>query len=93
MDNASDVTASSGNVFADLGLLPNSTMVRGVAPLDANGFIVVDSQNATEVPGLFAAGDVTTARGEQILIAIGDGARAALSAYEYVLAHKLRYPA
>lgn len=76
-------------VFADLGLLPNSTMVRGVAPLDANGFIVVDSQNATEVPGLFAAGDVTTNRCENILLAIGEGARAAASAYSYLLARPL----
>jgi len=46
----------------------------------------VDQGNATTLPGLFAAGDVTTAFGEQILIAIGDGARAALSAYDYILA-------
>ena len=45
----------------------------------------VDTHNATTQPGLFAAGDVTTAFGENILIALGDGARAAASAYEYIL--------
>lgn len=73
--------------FIDLGLQPNSAIVRKIAQTDADGFIWVDELNATTVPGLFAAGDVTTAFGEQILIAIGDGARAALSAYDYILAN------
>lgn len=74
-------------VFADIGLLPNSGLVRQLAQIDPDGFVLVDAKNATTQPGLFAAGDVTTAFGENILIAIGDGARAAASAYEYVLAH------
>ncbi len=78
-------------VFADLGLHANTGMVRGVLDLDPGQFIGVDEHGATRVPGLFAAGDVTTTRGEQILIAIGDGARAARSAYEYILAHKLQH--
>ena len=73
--------------FVDLGLSPNSAIVRRIAQTDPDGFIWVDERNATTLPGLFAAGDVTTAFGEQILIAIGDGARAALSAYDYILAH------
>jgi thioredoxin reductase len=52
---------------------------------DQDGFIWVDERMATTVPGIFAAGDVTTSFGEQVLIAIGDGARAALSAYDYLL--------
>lgn len=72
-------------VFADLGLLPNSGIARRLAQIDPDGFILVDDKNATTQPGLFAAGDVTTAFGENILIAIGDGARAAASAYEYIL--------
>ena len=71
--------------FVDLGLVPNSGMVRRIAQTDADGFIWVDDRNATTCPGLFAAGDVTTAFGEQVLIAIGEGARAALSAYDYLL--------
>jgi thioredoxin reductase len=80
-------------VFADLGLHANSGPVRNVLDLAPGQFIGVDEHGATRVPGLFAAGDVTTTRGEQILIALGDGARAALSAYEYILAHKLQQPA
>jgi thioredoxin reductase (NADPH) len=72
--------------FADLGLAPNSGIVRRIAQTDPEGFIWIDERNATTLPGMFAAGDVTTAFGEQILIAIGDGARAALSAYDYILA-------
>ena len=72
-------------VFADLGLLPNSGIVRRIAQVDPDGFIRVDDTNATTLLGLFAAGDVTTAFGENIQIAIGDGARAAAGAYEYIL--------
>jgi thioredoxin reductase len=72
--------------FVDLGLLPNSGIVRQLVQLDPAGFICVDERNATTQAGLFAAGDVTTGFGEQIFIAIGDGARAALSAYDYLLA-------
>jgi thioredoxin reductase (NADPH) len=74
-------------VFADLGLLPNSGVVRRIVKVDPDGFIWVDDQHRTSLAGLFAAGDVTTAFAEQILIAIGDGVRAAVSAYGYVLTH------
>lgn len=73
--------------FVDLGLRPNSALVQQIAQTDAEGFVWVDERYATTLPGLFAAGDVTTSFGEQILIAIGDGARAALSAYDYILAN------
>ncbi len=72
-------------IFVDLGLVPNSDMVRGLAATTPEGFIVVDRRHATDVPGLFAAGDVTDAFGEQVLIAVGDGTRAAMSAYDYLL--------
>lgn len=71
--------------FVDLGLIPNSDIVRGITETDIDGFIRIDGQNATSVPGLFAAGDVTTGFGEQLLIAVGEGARAGLSAYDYLL--------
>ncbi|GAB4200230.1 MAG: hypothetical protein OHK0022_21140 [Roseiflexaceae bacterium] len=72
-------------VFADLGLLPNSAIVRHLVQTDPEGFIVVNGRQATSRPGIFAAGDVSTAPVEQMLIAIGDGARAAASAYDYLL--------
>jgi len=76
-------------VFVDLGLVPNSQMVRQLAQLDERGFIVIDDQQQAALPGLFAAGDVTNAICEQILIAIGAGARAAQSAYAYILTKRL----
>lgn len=80
--------------FIDLGLRANSGMVGRLLDLDPGQFIAIDERNATSVPGLFAAGDVTTAFGEQTLIAIGEGAKAALNAYDYVLArHVLHSPA
>jgi thioredoxin reductase len=76
-------------VFVELGLIPNSQLVPEPVSLDAARHIVVDEQNRTTLPGLFAAGDVTNRACEQILIAIGEGTRAAVSAYAYVLAQRL----
>jgi thioredoxin reductase len=73
-------------LFVDLGLAPNSAAVRSLVAVDEEGFIKVDSHNATSVPGVFAAGDVTTVYGEHALIAMGEGVRAALSAHDYLLA-------
>lgn len=80
-------------VFADLGLQPNSALLQDLAETDERGFVMVDQRRATTCPGLFAAGDVTTAPCEQLLIAIGDGARAAMSAYDYILAHTRMFAA
>jgi thioredoxin reductase len=75
-------------VFADCGLEANSALVAHLAQTDVDGFIKVDERRGTSMPGLFAAGVVTTAVGEQKLIAIGEGARAAWTAYGYVLARR-----
>lgn len=72
-------------LFVELGLIPNSEMVRGLADLDDQDRVIVDNINRTSCPGLFAAGDVTNAYAEQVLIAVGEGAKAALSAYDYLL--------
>ena len=72
-------------IFIELGLIPNSDPVKDLVKLDEDGRVVVDKLNRTSCPGLFAAGDVTDAYAEQVLIAVGEGAKAALSAYEYVL--------
>jgi len=71
--------------FVELGLVPNTSMVKGLVALDAQGRVEVDSRNRTSAPGFFAAGDVTNVHAEQVLIAIGEGAKAALSAFEYLL--------
>ncbi len=72
-------------VFVELGLIPNSEPVQGLADLDDLGRVIVDNRNRTTCPGLFAAGDVTNVFAEQVLIAVGEGAKAALSAYDYLL--------
>lgn len=72
-------------MFVEKGLIPATGMVSGLVKLDEQGRIIVDCACRTNVPGLFAAGDVTNSFAEQVLIAVGDGAKAALSAYEYLL--------
>ncbi len=74
-------------VFIELGLEPQSAPVAHLVDLDEAGHIVVDKRGRTSRPGIFAAGDVTDNYSEQVLIAIGDGAKAALSAFEYLLEH------
>ncbi|GAB4475888.1 MAG: hypothetical protein Kow0088_13200 [Anaerolineales bacterium] len=71
--------------FIELGLVPNSQMVAELVKLDPQGRICVDCYCRTNVPGIFAAGDVTDIYAEQVLIAVGEGAKAALSAYDYLL--------
>jgi alkyl hydroperoxide reductase subunit F len=71
--------------FVEMALTPNTKMVEGLISLDNQGRVVVDTANRTNVPGVFAAGDVTNGFAEQVLVAVGEGAKAALSAYEYLL--------
>ena len=76
---------STDAIFVEMALVPNSQMVAGLVELDEEGRIVVDCGAHTNVPGVFAAGDVASGFAEQVLIAVGEGAKAALSAYEYLL--------
>ncbi len=71
-------------IFVELGLLPNSNSVNGLVNLDDQGRVMIDHRNHTNCPGLFAAGDVTNIYAEQVLVAVGEGIKAALSAYEYL---------
>jgi alkyl hydroperoxide reductase subunit F len=72
-------------VFVEEGLIPNSGLVKDLVELDPQGRIVVNCRGETSHPGIYAAGDVTNSYAEQVLIAVGDGAKAVLSAYEYLL--------
>lgn len=72
-------------IFVELGLKPHSELVRGLADIDEAGHVLVSCGAETGVPGLYAAGDVTQLPAEQVLIAIGEGAKAALAAYEYLI--------
>lgn len=80
-----ELAIDADGTFVELGLVPNSQMVSGLVDLDEQGCIIVDCGARTSVPGIFAAGDVTNIYAEQVLIAVGEGAKAALSAYDYLL--------
>ncbi|MBQ0929478.1 alkyl hydroperoxide reductase subunit F [Ideonella sp. 4Y16] len=76
-------------VFVQIGLVPNTEFLKGTIELSRFGEIVVDAKGHTSVPGIFAAGDATTVPYKQIIIATGEGAKAALSAFD----HLIRTPA
>jgi alkyl hydroperoxide reductase subunit F len=72
-------------VFVQIGLVPNTEWLRGTIELSKYGEIVVDAKGATSAPGVFAAGDATTTPYKQIIIAAGEGAKAALSAFDHLI--------
>ena len=72
-------------VFVQIGLLPNSDWLKGTVNLSKFGEVEVSSHNATSLPGVFAAGDVTTTPYKQIIIAMGEGAKASLGAFDYLI--------
>ena len=72
-------------IFVQIGLLPNSDWLKGTVELSRFGEIIVDAKGQTNVPGVFAAGDVTTVPYKQIVIAIGEGAKASLSAFDHLI--------
>jgi alkyl hydroperoxide reductase subunit F len=71
-------------VFIEIGLVPNSDMVKDLVKLNQMGEVPINVYCETEVPGFFAAGDVSTAPEKQIIIAAGEGAKAALQAHRYL---------
>jgi thioredoxin reductase len=71
-------------VFVEFGLLPNNEIVRDLVSLDEDGHIMANQRCETSLPGLFAAGDVTNVHSEQVPVAIGEGVKAALSAWSYL---------
>jgi alkyl hydroperoxide reductase subunit F len=72
-------------VFVQIGLVPNTEWLKGTVELSKHGEIVVDARGATSVPGVFAAGDVTTVPFKQIVIAVGEGAKASLGAFDHLI--------
>ena len=76
-------------VFVQIGLVPNTDFLKGVLETSRFGEIVIDERCHTSVPGVFAAGDATTVPYKQIVVAAGEGAKAALSAFD----HLIRTPA
>jgi len=72
-------------VFVQIGLVPNSHFMEGVIELSQYGEIVIDERGQTSEQGIFACGDVTTVPYKQIVIAMGEGAKASLAAFDYLL--------
>jgi alkyl hydroperoxide reductase subunit F len=72
-------------VFVQIGLLPNTDWLKGTVNLSKFGEIEINHHNSTSLPGVFAAGDVTTTPYKQIVIAMGEGSKAALGAFDYLI--------
>jgi alkyl hydroperoxide reductase subunit F len=72
-------------IFVQIGLVPNTEWLKGTLALSPRGEIEVDAKGQTSLPGVFAAGDATTVPYKQIIIAMGEGAKAALSAFDYLI--------
>jgi len=72
-------------VFVQIGLVPSTGWLRGTLALSPHGEIEIDARGQTSVPGVFAAGDATTVPFKQIVIALGDGAKACLGAFDYLI--------
>lgn len=78
-------TIALEGVFIQIGLVPNTDWLKGVVELSKYGEIVVDAKGQTSAAGVFAAGDATTVPFKQIIIAAGDGAKAALGAFDHLM--------
>lgn len=72
-------------IFVEIGLTPNSEFVEGLVDTNKFGEIIINENNMTNIKGIFASGDVTTVKQKQIVISVGEGAKAALGAFDYLL--------
>jgi alkyl hydroperoxide reductase subunit F len=72
-------------VFVQIGLVPNTEWLKGTVELSRHGEILIDERGATSAPGIFAAGDATTVPYKQIVVASGEGSKAALSAFDHLI--------
>ncbi len=85
--NEAKHTLELEGIFVQIGLLPNTEWLKDTVALSPRGEIIVDDRGATNVPGVFAAGDATTVPYKQIVIAMGEGSKAALSAFDHLIRH------
>lgn len=74
-------------VFVEIGSMANTGFLPKYLAMNEHGEVIIDCMNNTNIPGLFAAGDVTNIPGKQIIIAAGEGAKALLSCYKYIVKH------
>ena len=82
-----DHTVSAEGIFVQIGLVPNTEWLKNTIDLNEYGEIKVNDKGETSLPGVFAAGDVTTTPYKQIIIAMGDGSKAALGAFDHLIRH------
>ena len=83
--NGETVELPLEGIFVQIGLIPNTEWLKGTLNLSARGEIIVDAHGATSIPGVFGAGDCTTVPYKQIVIAIGEGAKASLGAFDHLI--------
>jgi pyruvate/2-oxoglutarate dehydrogenase complex dihydrolipoamide dehydrogenase (E3) component len=74
-------------IFVQIGLVPDTEWLKGPLTLSSRGEIEIDAHNATNIPGAFTAGDVTTVPYKQIIVAMGEGTKAGLSAFDHIIRH------
>jgi len=84
-ENDNEKKLHANGVFIEIGLFPNNEPIKNLVDLNEHGEIIIDCSCKTSVEGLFGAGDVTTVPHKQIVISAGEGAKAALSAYDYLI--------
>lgn len=85
-------TVELEGIFVQIGLLPNTDWPKGTVELSKHGEVIVDAKGETSMPGVFAAGDCTTVPYKQIIIAMGEGSKASLSAFDYLIRSPIAEP-
>jgi alkyl hydroperoxide reductase subunit F len=83
-ETGEDVTFETSGVFVEIGYIPNTKFLKGLVELNDSNEIVINDRNETSEKGIFAIGDATTVPYKQIIIAASEGAKAALSAVDYL---------
>jgi len=91
-NNNQSHTLELEGIFVQIGLLPNTDWLKGTIDLSPRGEIIVDAKGETSMPGVFAAGDCTTVPYKQIIIAMGEGAKASLGAFDYLIRSSVKEP-
>ena len=90
--NNTEHTIDLEGIFVQIGLLPNTDWLKGTIDLSKHGEVIVDAKGETSLPGVFAAGDCTTVPYKQIIIAMGEGAKASLGAFDYLIRSSVAKP-
>jgi len=91
VDRATDEVKQQNlhGIFVQIGLVPNSKVLEGVVDLTKYGEVIINEKGLTSEEGIFACGDVTTVPYKQIVVAMGEGSKAALAAFDYLLMNPL----